>query len=57
MAINLAKKYEKKVQERFSIGSITDKYAGHDYDFNGVDAITIYSVDTVATTNYTRRSG
>ena len=54
MAINLAKKYEKKVAERFSIGSLTDKYAGKDYDWNGVDAITIYSVDTVATTNYTR---
>ena len=54
MAINLASKYEKKVQERFSIGSITDKYAGHEYDFTGVNAITIYSVDIVPTTNYTR---
>lgn len=53
-AINLASKYEKKVAERFSIGSITDKYAGHDYDFVGVNAINIYSVDVVSTTNYTR---
>lgn len=54
MPVNLASKYSKKVAERFSIGSLTDKYAGHDYDFNGVDTITIYSVDTVATTTYTR---
>ena len=54
MAINLAAKYEKKVQERFSIGSKTDAYAGHDYDFTGVKTIKIYSIDTVATTDYTR---
>ena len=54
MAINLASKYEKKVQERFSIGSKTDAYAGHDYDFTGVKTIKIYSIDTVSTTDYTR---
>lgn len=54
MAINLASKYEKKVAERFSVGSKTDKYCGHDYDFTGVKTIEIYSVDTVATADYTR---
>lgn len=54
MAINLASKYEKKVQERFSLGSLTDRYVGKDYDFDGVNKITIYKIDTVATTNYTR---
>ena len=54
MGVNLAAKYEKKVAERFSLGSLTDKYAGHDYDFVGVNVINIYSIDTVATTNYTR---
>lgn len=54
MAINLAEKYEKKVQERFTLGSLTDKYTGKDYTFDGVNKITIYKVDTVATTNYTR---
>lgn len=54
MAINLADKYAKKVQERFSIGSKTDAYAGHAYDFTGVKTIKIYSIDTVATTDYTR---
>lgn len=54
MAINLAAKYEKKVQERFTLGSLTDKYAGKDYQFDGVDTIKIYKIDTVPTTNYTR---
>lgn len=54
MAINLAAKYEKKVQERFTLGSLTDRYCGHDYTFDGVDTIKIYKIDTVATTDYTR---
>lgn len=54
MAINLAQKYSQKVQERFTIGSKTDRYCGHDYEFTGVKTIKIYSVDTVPTTNYTR---
>lgn len=54
MAINLATKYEKKVAERFSVGSRTDKFAGKDYDFVGVKTIKVWSVDTVAMTDYTR---
>lgn len=54
MAINLASKYEKKVSERFSIGSKTDKYCGHDYNFTGVKTIEVLSIDTVPTTTYTR---
>lgn len=54
MAINLAAKYEKKVAERFSIGSRTDKFAGKDYDFVGVKTIKVWSIDTVAMTDYTR---
>lgn len=54
MAINLADKYAKKVAERFSLGSKTDAYAGHDYEFAGVKTIKIYSIDTVAMTDYTR---
>ena len=52
--INLADKYSKKVAERFSISSITDAYAGKDYDFSGVKSIKIYSIDTVAMGDYTR---
>ncbi len=54
MAINLASKYEKKVSERFTLGSLTDAGAGHDYDFMGVKTISVYNVDTVATAAYTR---
>ena len=52
--VNLAEKFSQKVAERFSIGSLTDAYAGKEYDFSGVKSIKIYSIDTVAMTNYTR---
>ena len=54
MAINLASKYSQKVAERFSMHSLTDAYAGKDYEFKGVKSIQIYSIDTVAMTDYTR---
>lgn len=54
MAINLASKYEKKVAERFTTRSKTDGYVGKDYEFTGVKSITVYSVDTVSMTDYTR---
>ena len=52
--INLADKYSKKVAERFSISSITDAFAGKDYDFSGVKSIKIYSINTVDMNDYTR---
>lgn len=52
--INLADKYSKKVAERFSLSSITDAFAGKDYDFSGVKSIKIYSIDTVSMSDYTR---
>ena len=52
--INLADKYSKKVAERFSLASITDAFAGKDYDFSGVKSIKIYSIDTVAMGDYSR---
>lgn len=54
MAINLITEYQKKIAERFTLGSLTDEAAGHDYDFTGTKAIEVLSVDTVATVNYTR---
>lgn len=56
-SVNLALKFSPKVSERFSLGSLTDAYAGKDYDFSGVKSIKIYSVDTVELTNYTRSGG
>lgn len=54
MAINLASKYSDKVAERFKQGSLTDSGAGHAYDFVGVKSVTVYSIDTVETAEYTR---
>ena len=54
MAINLITEYQKKIAERFSLGSLTDEAAGHDYDFAGTKTIEVLSVDTVATVYYTR---
>ena len=54
MAINLITEYQKKIAERFTLGSLTDEAAGHDYDFVGAKAIEIYSIDTVATVDYSR---
>lgn len=53
-SVNLSLKFSPKVAERFSMGSLTDAYAGKEYDFSGVKSIKIYSVDTVELTNYTR---
>lgn len=54
MAINLITEYQKKIAERFTLGSLTDEAAGHDYNFAGAKTIEIFSIDTVPTTNYTR---
>lgn len=54
MAINLASKYSPKVAERFSTTSKTKQATNQDYDWQGVNAINVYSVDTVAMGNYTR---
>ena len=54
MAINLITEYQKKIAERFTLGSLTDEAAGHDYDFTGVKTIEIFSIDTVATVDYSR---
>ena len=56
-SVNLVTKFSPKVAERFSMGSLTDAYAGKDYDFSGVKSIKIYSVDVVDLTDYTRSGG
>lgn len=53
MAINLASKYEKKVDERFKLKSLTEVGVNKDYDWVGVNAINVYSVPTVAMNDYT----
>lgn len=52
--INLATKYEKKVDERFKLGSLTEIGVNNDYNWNGVEAIKVYNIPTVALNDYTR---
>jgi N4-gp56 family major capsid protein len=52
MAVNLASKYSSKVDERFKLKSLTDSATNQDWDWQGVNAITIYSVATSAMNDY-----
>jgi N4-gp56 family major capsid protein len=53
MAVNLASKYEKQVDERFKLKSLTDGAVNKDYDWVGVNAINVYSIPTVGMNDYT----
>jgi hypothetical protein len=54
MAVNLAKKYEDEVAERFAKGSLTSMAVNTDYKFNGVRSVTVYSVNTAPLGEYVR---
>lgn len=54
MAVNLAEKYSTKVDERFTLASLTESAVNNDYDWNGVKTIKVYSIDTVALGDYSR---
>ncbi|GIN88703.1 phage capsid protein [Heyndrickxia sporothermodurans] len=54
MAVNLAAKYEKKVDERFKLKSVTEAAVNRDYDWTGVDTIKVYSIPTVGMNDYKR---
>lgn len=54
MAMNLATKYSNKVDERFKIKSLTEAATHQDYDWEGVNAVTVYSIPTVAMNTYAR---
>lgn len=53
MTVNYASKYSDKVQERFKLGTITEKAINREYDFVGVNAVNVYSIPTSAMTDYT----
>lgn len=53
MAVNLASKFEKKVDERFKLKSLTEVAVNHEYDWAGVNVINVYSIPTVAMNDYT----
>lgn len=54
MAINLAEKYAKKVDEKIQIDAYTGKNLNTDYEFTGVETVKIYTIDTVDLNEYTR---
>jgi len=54
MAINLATKYEKKIQSYFSLKSVVDGNTNNDYNFSGVKSINIYTPVTQSLTDYSR---
>lgn len=55
MAVNLASKYSNKVDERFSLLSLTENIGlNKEYDWSGVKTVTIYSIDTAPMNDYQR---
>ena len=52
--INLASKYAKKVDERFTKQSQASLVTNNNYDFTGVDTVNVYSIDTVPLNDYSR---
>lgn len=54
MALNLASKYSKKVDERWLEQSQAALALGNEYDFVGVESVNVYSFPTVPMTDYKR---
>lgn len=54
MAINLAEKYSKVIDDRFTHESFIQGNVSTDYEWDGVRAINIYSPQTVSLNNYDR---
>ena len=52
--VNLAEKYSSKLDQLFTAGSYTDRYVNKKYDFTGAKTVEVYTVTTVAPTNYDR---
>ena len=47
MAVNYAEKFSQTIDEQLSKDSLTDKAVNKDYDFDGVNKVNVYSVETV----------
>ena len=53
-SVNLATKYSSKLDQLFTAGSYTDRYINKKYDFTGAKTVEVYTVTTVAPSNYDR---
>lgn len=56
MTVNLAEKYSSKLDQIWTHGSYTDNWINKKYDFDGVETVKVYTVTTVAPTDYSRTS-
>lgn len=54
MSKNLASKFSKKIDERFTRASQAAMALNNDYEFTGVKTVNVYSIPTVPMQNYTR---
>lgn len=54
MAINYAKKYAQKIDERFAQEALSTSAVNNDYDFVGVQTVYVYSIPTASMNNYSR---
>lgn len=52
MAINYAAKYSAKVDEKFTLQSVTNAIINNEYDWAGVDTVNVYSIPTSALNDY-----
>lgn len=52
MAVNYAEKYATEIDERFSQGALTNGILSNQYEFDGVNKINVYSIDTVPLNDY-----
>ncbi|MBQ7737032.1 MAG: chitobiase/beta-hexosaminidase C-terminal domain-containing protein [Oscillospiraceae bacterium] len=53
MSVNLATKYESKLDERFTQKSLTEAWCGHDYNWDGTNTIKVWTIGQAAINNYT----
>lgn len=56
MAVNLAEKYAPQLDQIWTHASYTDNWINKKYDFDGVKTVKVYTVTSVAPTDYDRTS-
>lgn len=54
MTVNLAVKYADQLDQMWTHASYTDRWVNKKYSFDGVDTLKVYTVTTVAPTDYNR---
>lgn len=52
MPINLMTEYSTRLDERFKQKSLTEAHCGHDYSWDGVNSIVVFSIDNMAVHDY-----